>query len=1306
MNNQDKIITQYKDYMSKLVQKFPISEEILKSEHKKIKSQILSNLNLRYPSNLEKKIESEYIKYLNQNDFAYYSQLNKFLIDEYKPIKENIQNNKYENIENYIEDLKNFEKKIFSGNSTPDGPNKKLHINEFIYEQILEDIEILINKCTYEYDTQFDKNKKESNEILNEINELNDDCKKIIMKIKEKENLIKQIDMDKKLVIKQATSNSDKMSNAIKIKTDMINKLNQEIENFENNHDIIMQELKNKIKKAENIKIEKEKNTTEEKAKFESKKIELLSKIDFLEKQIKNVNEARVGAIKSLTIDLWGTGQNSDMKKFEEQISNLNKKIQKLISKNNDLSKELAEKEKIYENEKNKSKYLIEEYEKKLKSVKEDHDYIENKSNEIQNEENENMQQLKTNYESQIAELKSNFAKDELIIKTNITKYTNLIKKTSDELSQLKNDYNNSVNKLNNLKEKNNKEKNAQSNYIKILEENNKRIMSQYEECVKENNNLKDFQSSEILRLNNETEKKIVSFSKDNETILNDIERKKIENTEIINKLKNKLSNLESQIPIIQKEKNNLEQIINDINTKNDNLKKKNEDEILNIKNNHEIEIEDLKKQCIDDLEKNKIELKNNLDFATKECEQQKEELLQKMEENKEFNKQHQQELIDMYNEKMKILEQVKNEKIEDLNNEINECEKEYNEYAKNAEEEMGETEKEINKLNIELNDTNKILSMIQIEHEKIMKTNKENFKKEKEKLEKILYELLQRYNKTNINISISQKINDDLNMDINKINEKIDIIKNKIEDIKIEKENTLNELESELKKLNLKLINAQNDFNEKMALKDQEMEYCTNQINENQQELNEFKDTFEEKINQCKDMLITDFEKQLNDLISEKKELETIFNKKQSEFQSLEQLYNNQIVLLSREKDVLSEKLKNVKVQIEEVESNLKFDKNNNYIEIESIKQENNDKINQLMKENEALRLKLSQVREDYNEINEVYETDKALWNNKYNHLLEDKNNIQNEYLTLKNKYNLNIDDLNEKLQNDRITLQQIYNEAIKKRDEKFNTQINNANKYFAHKFEYINNLNQELTLKNNELINTLNIYENQQSSKEKETKLEVILHSIKRYKNEINELYNSKDRDIEELQNKIINEKKEYSNKIINLQKKLREYEIKRSTFTAKKLKQNVNSEKDSDEQDIYISRLKSQIAALEKTNFMLKVEQREVAKDNDNKLRSRKKNINNNNISFIPKLRISTYMKENKENEFRRSNAASQRFSGKGIEKKNLFNSRISTQTLRNTSDKKDEKENEKENEKEDDDSNSGSVIDNDNDNDNDE
>ena len=43
-------------------------------------------------------------------------------------------------------------------------------------------------------------------------------------------------------------------------------------------------------------------------------------------------------------------------------------------------------------------------------------------------------------------------------------------------------------------------------------------------------------------------------------------------------------------------------------------------------------------------------------------------------------------------------------------------------------------------------------------------------------------------------------------------------------------------------------------------------------------------------------------------------------------------------------------------------------------------------------------------------------------------------------------------------------------------------------------------------------------------QNSKEKETQLEVLLYSIQRYKKEINELYNSKDKDIEKLQSKIM--------------------------------------------------------------------------------------------------------------------------------------------------------------------------------------
>jgi hypothetical protein len=279
-------------------------------------------------------------------------------------------------------------------------------------------------------------------------------------------------------------------------------------------------------------------------------------------------------------------------------------------------------------------------------------------------------------------------------------------------------------------------------------------------------------------------------------------------------------------------------------------------------------------------------------------------------------------------------------------------------------------------------------------------------------------------------------------------------------------------------------------------------------------------------------------------------------------------------------------------------------------------------------MKENEALRNKLSGVQADFNELSEVYEKDKTLWNNKYNHLLDDKKTIETELFNFKNKYNSNIDDLTQKLQNDRINLQQIYDDAIKKRDEKFNTQINNANKLFAQKFEYINNLNQFLTLKNNELIGTLNNYEAQLNTKDKEAKLAVTLQSIKRYKSDINELNNTKDKNIEELESKIISERKEFTTKIIQLQKKLRDYEIKRSTFSANVLKQNVSSEKDSDEQSLLITRLKNQISALEKANFRLQIDNRDTAKDNKN-LRRRSRESKE---SFIPKSRITTSGKEN--------------------------------------------------------------------------
>jgi len=1224
---QDDILTKYNNEMSRLRYQFPIDAETLKQNHKSILSKILPDqTRSSLSSSIQKQIDSSFANFQNENEEKYINKLTSYLEKEYSHIKSNIDSNSYTNISDYISDLTLFQNKVNSG--AENGPNKSLHINEFILEQILNDLNSILDFKKSNYDSQFNDKKKEIDQITEEIQQTKDACKKLLLNIKENENIIKQIESDKNFIIKQSTSNSDKISKTLKMKADIIYKLNQQIEDIENKQNNIINDLKEKINIAKNKQIEKDKTAGNSKTEFETKKIELQTRIDFLEKQIKNVNETRTNALKSLANDLLGSTRDSELKKFEEQISSLNKKIEKLSNKNNELTEELMEKEALLEKEKNKSINLVNEYEKKLKSVSEDHDYIENKANEIQNEENNNIQQLKMNYETQIAELKGNFSKDELIVKTNINKLTSLIKKTSDEIASLKIDYDKSVSKLNDFKSQNDKDKIDHSNYVKILEENHKRIMSQYDECVKENNFLKQQHKSQIIHLNGETEKKIVEISKDSEKIQSEIVRKKKENEQMLILLEEKFQELEKLIPNLKAEQDQLQKEINDISVQKDSISNDNEKEIDDIKLQHEKEIEALKQQCVEDLENNKVQLQNNLDFAEKECEQQKEELLQKMKENEEINNKNQEELLNMYNEKIKILEQVKNEKIEDLNNEIEDINNVHQDYVEQTDEEMNETENEINGLNSEIEKATEILNRIQSDHDIIVKQNNENFKKERNELERILEELLKRYNKTFVTISLSQKENDNLNENINRENDSIEKLKNNLNDLKNRKEGVISDLNSQIKDLNIKLMNGQNEFNEKSALKDQEISYLNDQIDENQKDLNEFQKSYNEKIEQCKNKLIEQFKSKYDELKAEKDELESNYNEKKKDYKELESNFNSQIAILCREKEVLNDKFTKVTEQIEEVESNLKLSKNNNYIKIENLKSENNDRMNQLMKENEALRNKLSGVQADFNELSEVYEKDKTLWNNKYNHLLDDKKTIETELFNFKNKYNSNIDDLTQKLQNDRINLQQIYDDAIKKRDEKFNTQINNANKLFAQKFEYINNLNQFLTLKNNELIGTLNNYEAQLNTKDKEAKLAVALQSIQRYKKDINELNNTKDKNIEELESKIISERKEFTTKIIQLQKKLRDYEIKRSTFSANVLKQNVSSEKDSDEQSLLITRLKNQILALEKANFRLQIDNRDTAKDNKN-LRRRSRESKE---SFIPKSRITTSGKEN--------------------------------------------------------------------------
>ena len=142
--NQDEILTKYNNCMSELEHQFPMEFESLKQNHKSIISKIIPlELQSSIPTSLQKLLDSSFIKYQEENEQIYINNLYTFLNNEFTPIKTKVEENIYKDISEYITDITNFQKDLDT--KVQEGPNKLLHINEFILEQILTDINVIID---------------------------------------------------------------------------------------------------------------------------------------------------------------------------------------------------------------------------------------------------------------------------------------------------------------------------------------------------------------------------------------------------------------------------------------------------------------------------------------------------------------------------------------------------------------------------------------------------------------------------------------------------------------------------------------------------------------------------------------------------------------------------------------------------------------------------------------------------------------------------------------------------------------------------------------------------------------------------------------------------------------------------------------------------------------------------------------------------------------------------------------------------------------------------------------------------------
>jgi len=504
------------------------------------------------------------------------------------------------------------------------------------------------------------------------------------------------------------------------------------------------------------------------------------------------------------------------------------------------------------------------------------------------------------------------------------------------------------------------------------------------------------------------------------------------------------------------------------------------------------------------------------------------------------------------------------------------------------------------------------------------------DFKKNEEKLKKIIADL---EDKINQNYSLLKQKEFENNKNINTINS-LNEEKMNLEQSCESKENELNNIKKEInnsKKENEKIYNNNFEFEKQKKMLEKNINEINIKYNDIKNKYEDLQNKFQEltKENEYYKEYKKNFEKQktrnedLNQQISQnqeilmrnkekinklKKENNELLNKNNAlleiDKQNLElkqniEKQNSQILEIQKDIDIketniniLNDELERIKQENENLNKNLT--KNTN--EINSLKlineqlnqnyEEGKIKIGNLEKEKEKL-TQLDKKNED--KIKELSEAMKIYQER------ESQNKINEE--SIKNNYNQQITELKEKIEKLKLELDESHNQLMEK-EKKFqdlNNKLlekeNNKNNLQIQN-ELIEKLQNESIIYQNEIANLKS--DNEQKEKNIQKKIEEckeISKQLEQERNNNKELKNEYDKKLKELNTKIeLNKKTENIKKISenNLLNKIKEYKMKTSILEKEietKNKEIINNQNINKDKEKLVKNLKTTIIDLKK-------------------------------------------------------------------------------------------------------------------------
>ena len=1255
VNAKKNAVENFRKKAEELFNKFPMKEEYLKNTLKKIKKEILLSFkeeiigepeekDLRELKTELKKIKKDIIL---KNINATQTQTNRFLKENYRNIEEKVINGEYFNVSDYKDEIEQFVQ--FCLNKCPMGPGRDILIYEFIIKNIMDNSSILAKNNIDEMEKMISDNTNNIDELLRELNDEKEKEKKLNNELKEITNKLNKLNEEKDKISSQNSNESDNLNKLMEEKNDEIFKLKKKLNETEKNCAEKIKGMKKKVEEAERASHEKELESTQISSDFQREKVLMEQKIIFLEKTLKELESHKLRTnrsnINSSVNSNSSKGKGDEMsikqkkEKLEEEIKRLNKTIKELQEKNIELDSQLLTKGKRIENEKSNISELVETYQKKLEDLQDSNSELAKNINKFKEDSAKQMEILSNDYEKQIEEILSQqkvlddeFKKKEEELRKNLAKL-------QAELSVLTQDKELIDKKITQIKDQNQSEKLEHDKYIKILEENNKELLDKYEMTSKENAELKNIHSEEISKLTSENNIKEEEIRKENEKLKSELNQLLSDYDSQIKILKNKVKDHENNI--IPK----MRQKIVDLQNEKENLSQ--DIEFCGKSQKHKLaEIalayEDQKEQILTNnrqqLEDNNNENDQQIQEIRKLYQIEKDKISEQMRNENDLAQEKINQIEKEQNEILNEIEKEKDDKIAELQDTLDEINLNHDEYVKKIERELLLRSQKIESLQKFINDTKNSIDVIKAQQDQYLKEQNEEFENEKEIL--------------NEKIKNAQKDCETTEIEINKLNEQntqlennLDELKSKYEDLENELKEAQNDLDNEIEELKNKLNDINKDINvnnanyeKELSLKEQKTDFLNKKLEDIKNELNDLKESFEDKLNQTKENITNEYNEKIENIKKEKENLENIINNLEKEYSDLQQKYDIETETLTKEKETVTEKLNDLTIKKKQLGDQLDGQHCNDQTIILKLRNEFKLKNDGLVKDNLSLQEKLQKLEQSYNKLTNNYDTEKSNWENKFSFINEQKESLSKELAELKQKYNTNMDELQKKILEERERLEQIYKKSLADGENIHNQQLQQAQETFNKKYEEVNVQNNNLIAENSTLTKKIEDYENNSIMSDIDKKLQEALEKEKKYKEQYEQLKIEKDETIEQLELKLNSEAENHKKKIEELEIKLQEYEGKRNDKNADLVKQKAVSEKDNENKVLLIQQLNETLERLKKENEKLLSENREAQRENENYRRSSRgssRNSSNIGVSYIPRRRNVNNNYFNKEN-----------------------------------------------------------------------